>query len=503
MASPRIRASKLHQARHVSTLYLSNPRVIIVNLTLTMIPFIGIHPKECQVRGGLGIEGDDMTIFNVSTNTQLASALTKAVGGDTIALAAGKYSMTINGRRPSSSVTITSQSLTNPAQLTWLKVDNSSNFRFKSIDIGRALTSTETISSATMAKISLSANITFDTVRVRGSLDGNPANDGVGLAISNSTGVKVINSDFQQLFRGLVLSGVEDAQVLNNKFHDIRSDGIDGVSVRRVRIDGNTFTNFYKISGDHADAIQFWTTGTTRATTDVVIANNVVMQGKGGSIQGIFMRDELGTLPFQRITIENNLIYEAGMPNGIAVMGGKDIVIRRNTAVSPNDDATRILIRTESVAGATIEKNVADQYMLGGTNLTKIDNLTLANNPVASTLTSLNLDAAATISGLILSGYGYQIPSTTTSSMTSTSTTTQTSASVEKIAVASTVEDTALVTTSAPTYPSFTVDGLYTGTFSSSGWRTQSVEPQPVTAVQTSTYYGGNAFRSSYQLFHA
>jgi hypothetical protein len=353
-----------------------------------------------------------------------------------------------------------------------------------------------------MAKISLSTNITFDTVRVRGSLDGNPLNDGVGLAIANSTGIKVINSDFQQLFRGLVLSGVEDAQILNNKFHDIRSDGIDGVSVRRARIDGNTFTNFYKATGDHADAIQFWTTGTTKASTDIVIANNVVMQGKGCSLQGIFMRDELGTLPYQRITIENNLIYEAGMPNGIAVMGAKDIIIRRNTAISRNDDTPRIWIRTESVTGATIEKNVADQYSLGGTSLTKIDNISLANNPLASTLTSLNLGSAATISGLILSGYGYQIPTTTT----------QTSASVEKIAVDPTVQEsptiaptttTAVAPTTTETYQSFTLDGLYTGTFSSSGWSDTSTQSAPLTTTAANTSLAGNAFRSSYQLYHA
>lgn len=443
-----------------------------------------------------------MTIYNVSTNTQLATAIAKAVGGDTIALASGKYSVDISSRRPASAVTITSQSSTSPAQLTWLKVTNSSNFRFKSVDIGRGLTSTETISSATMAKISLSTNITFDTVRVRGSLDGNPLNDGVGLAIANSTGIKVINSDFQQLFRGLVLSGVEDAQILNNKFHDIRSDGIDGVSVRRARIDGNTFTNFYKATGDHADAIQFWTTGTTKASTDIVIANNVVMQGKGCSLQGIFMRDELGTLPYQRITIENNLIYEAGMPNGIAVMGAKDIIIRRNTAISRNDDTPRIWIRTESVTGATIEKNVADQYSLGGTSLTKIDNISLANNPLASTLTSLNLGSAATISGLILSGYGYQIPTTTT----------QTSASVEKIAVDPTVQEsptiaptttTAVAPTTTETYQSFTLDGLYTGTFSSSGWGDTSTQSVPLTTTAANTSLAGNAFRSSYQLYHA
>lgn len=448
-----------------------------------------------------------MTTYNVSTTTQLASALTKAVGGDTIALAAGKYSVNISNRRPGSAITITSQSITSPAQITWLKVENSSNFRFKSVDIGRALTSSESISSATMAKISLSANITFDAVRVRGSLDGNPKNDGVGLAIANSTGIKVINSNFQQLFRGLVLSGVEDAQVLNNKFHDIRSDGIDGISIRRVRIDGNTFTNFYKSSGDHADAIQFWTTGTTKATTDVVIANNVVMQGKGGSIQGIFMRDELGTLPFQRITIENNLIYEAGMPNGIAVIGAKDIIIRRNTAISRNDDTPRIWIRTETVTGATIEKNVADQYSLGGTSLTKIDNLSLANNPLASTLTSLNLGSAATISGLILSGYGYQIPTTTTSTTTQYSTSLQKTA-VDTTAVDTTVQEPAPVptTTTAPlaeSYPSLAPEGLYTGTFSSSGWSNIVTQSAPLTSAAANTSLAGNAFRSPYQLYHA
>ena len=438
-----------------------------------------------------------MTTFNVANATQFNSAIKNATGGDTIVMAAGNYgNITISGRSFASPVTIVSASSTSQAHMDRLAIDGVTNLVVKRVDIGSAPISGEV--ARYVAQVTHSRNITLDTVHIHGKIDGNPTNDRSGLAVRWSDTVKVINSDFEDLLRGAWAQRSKNVQFIGNSFEHIRMDGLAASAVNNILIDGNKFTNFHRLSVDHSDAIQFWSTGETTASKDIVIRNNQVLQGSGTAMQGIFMRDETGKLPYERVTIENNLVYESGYANGITVMGGKSIAMKGNTVISRTGDtgpATKI--RLENIAGGTISKNVTDMfYKVGGlSGITYADNISLVDSPnYTAKLADISLGATADADGLTMSGFGYQFPTTTTA---------QTSASEEKIAVDSTVADTAPITAPAPTYPSFTVDGLYTGTFSSSGWRSTPVESQPLTSAETSTYSDGSGFRSSYQLYHA
>lgn len=329
-------------------------------------------------------------------------------------MAPGDYSgVSIRNVNPSVSITITSQNADDQAHFTTLRIADSSSITIKGVDIGRGLLPGESDDATMMTKVTGSSKIVFDSVHVHGSLDGDPSNDGVGIHVSGSTGVKVLNSEFEQLFRAVVLSGIEGAEVAGNKFHDIRSDGLDLISVRGAKIDSNSFTDFFKTGGDHADAIQVWTTGTTKASTDIVISNNQIMQGKGKGLQGIFMRDELETLPFERVTIENNLIAVRDMANGIAVLGGKDITVRGNSVVSPGNDNTDVWIRLEKVKGGVVENNLADSLSNSSDGVTFRNNVFLAESPkVRAQLRDLNLGGAAKAGGLTIAGIGYQLKGT-------------------------------------------------------------------------------------------
>ena len=452
-----------------------------------------------------------MATFNVATASQLYAALNTAKGGDTILMAAGNYgNVTIDDHSYASPVTITSASSTSLAHMNRLLVDNVDNLVLKKLDIGSAPITGET--TTFIATIQNSSKITLDSLRVHGLIDGNPRSDRSGVAIRWSDSVKIVNSNFQDLYRGAWAQRSTNVQLIGNNFTDIRLDGIAVAAVQNILIDGNKFSNFHRQIDDHSDAIQFWTTGETAASTDIIIRNNQILQGSGTAMQGIFMRDESGgKMPFQRVLIENNLVYESGYPNGIAVIGAKSLTLKGNTAISRTGDGSATRIRLENIAGATISKNVTDQIQKLGTltSITYANNISLLSSPTyTAMIEDIALGATASADDLTLSGYGYQFPTTST-----TSTTTQTSASVEKVAldtkvaVTTTVQQPAPTTTAtAPvteTYQAFTLDGLYTGTFSSSGWGNSVTQSAPLTSAAANTSLAGNAFRSSYQLYHA
>jgi len=266
-----------------------------------------------------------MSTIAVSNQAQLDAAITKAVGGDVIQLAAGAYNLTVS-KAFTSNVTITSAEANNPARIGYAKLTNASNVTIKSVEIGRSLTSSETVEGAFMARVTGSSNITFDSVHVHGSLDNYPGNDGIGLYFNGSSGIKVVNSEFEQLGRGAVFGGSTNITVSNNDFHDVRSDGMQFQNVQNVVLDSNSFKNFQRASADHPDAIQFFTTGSSTSSANITIRNNVVMTGSGTGMQGIFLRDETGNLPYKNVVIENNFVLGTNMPNGIYVEGGQTVL---------------------------------------------------------------------------------------------------------------------------------------------------------------------------------
>ena len=181
-----------------------------------------------------------MMVFTVSSQAQLNSALTQLKGGDTIQLAAGAYSMVMTSKAFASNVTITSVDPANPARLSWLKLTDTSNVTLEKSGC-RPFARLNQDDHSILAKVSGGGNITFDTVHFHGSLDGNPKNDGTGINFGGGiVGVKIMNSEFEQLGRGATIGGARDITIVNNSFHDIRSDGLDFAQVNNVLIEGNS-----------------------------------------------------------------------------------------------------------------------------------------------------------------------------------------------------------------------------------------------------------------------
>lgn len=311
-------------------------------------------------------------IVTVSTNAALSAALKSAQPGDTVLLTSGSYSaLSVSNLNFSTDVTIASQNPSAPAIITGLNVTNSSGMLFRDIEF----VADPAYGSSAMV-VGSSQDINFDRIHVHGSLDNAPGNDTGGLLVRSSTDVSVTNSEFEQLHWGVAHLNDTRLTITGNTFHDLRMDGVRGSGSSFVTISKNSFTDFYPITGDHADAIQFWTSGASTAATDIVIADNIFSRGNGAVAQGIFMRDELTTLHYDRVTITGNLI-SGGLYHGITVMGALNVKIDANVVQGFTDVKSWIML--EWVTGGSITNSVGNAVIVANSSgVTQSNNGTIA-----------------------------------------------------------------------------------------------------------------------------
>jgi Ca2+-binding RTX toxin-like protein len=355
-----------------------------------------------------------MSTFNVSNATELKSAIANAVGGDRIVLADGDYgNVNIFSRNFASTVTIEAAMPGTGAHLDGLFVAGSQNLNFVGLDIGRALNAGEPTYTQ-LSWIKSSSNITLDGVHIHGSLDGNPANDGVGLTVTSVTGFEVTNSKFEDLYRGLVLQKSSNATIRDNEITMIRSDGIISAANDDLLIQGNHIGEFRPNAGDHADAIQFWNTGQTKGQSNITIKDNEIFQtyfgGKEGTgIQGIFMSDPL-TYGYQNVRIENNALYSNDAYNGIYVNGATDVQLIGNTVVSKSTDSKLFWIKLQDSSHIALHDNVTDRVITQNvTDFTQGGTIDFTTDPAARAKFP-NLASPTGIEDLVLDGVGYRLP---------------------------------------------------------------------------------------------
>ncbi len=311
-----------------------------------------------------------MSIAYVMTAAQLALALSAAHGGDTILLSPGTYSRVwLQNLSFDNPVTIASRDSGHPAVLSGLKLTNDTGLKFANLEIS-TVDSTDTYG----IRITSVHNVSFDHMNVHGSMDGNPQNDIHGFIIRTSSNVSVTNSEFQQLFTAINHFDSDHLTFSGNSVHDLRLDGIRGGGSSYVTVADNRFSNFHPVAGDHADAIQFWTAGTTTVAHDITITGNIATRGSGDPIDGVFMKDEVGHLPYRDVRIENNTITGEHY-NSITVQGGENVDIGGNAVTAYGDQ--NAYIRVERTTNATVHDNGAMLYMYkDNTGLRDTHNLT-------------------------------------------------------------------------------------------------------------------------------
>ncbi len=330
-----------------------------------------------------------MTIL-VSSATELLNALANATPGTIIELASGNYGdVVLDGFRFTEGVTLRSQDRNAPATFENLFVKNSSHLTFDQIAVHHVLADGEPDWSGAF-RINTSDHITIRNSEIFGTVDGNHTNDGQGLLILDSTQITIDGTAFHDLKTALAVGRSEGIAIQNNRFYDIRSDGVQIASVREVAVEGNSFTNFrpaYHL-GDHPDMIQVWNDGSFGAMSGITIRNNTLSRGEGGDVQAILFqganRQANGSLaaPASNVVIEGNVI-DGGTSQGIWVSHVDQAQISNNVLTLAAGGALAPTIKTELTTNSTVAFNVAPVVAdVGSMALTKIENI-LTSGPVS------------------------------------------------------------------------------------------------------------------------
>ena len=210
------------------------------------------------------------------------------------------------------------------------------------------------------------------------------------MLVRDSSGVTVSNSHFHELTIGLTHSNTTNLAITGNTFDLIRDDGIDGGGSSFVTIANNTFTNFDHVGDVHPDAIQFWTSGTTTAATDITVTGNVYTRGAGVAVQGIFFGNELN-LPYKNVTVTDNTIVGA-MFNGISIGQAANATVTGNVVIAADDQQSWLNLR--SVTTATVADNIATSFTYNDSGVTASGDV-LAATISASSLPTLVLPPSA------------------------------------------------------------------------------------------------------------
>jgi VCBS repeat-containing protein len=243
-------------------------------------------------------------VVTVSNVSQLMSALQSAHAGDTIKLAAGTYSgVQLNNLNFSSAVTITSADTSHPAVLSGLGMSSSSGINFDHV----GMTMVGVSDPYYAFRMYDTQNVSFNAVNVTGSTTIAPGNQASGFYIVGGGGISFTNSTFQDM-NSAIVAQTNGLTVTNSTFTQLDKGGIELGGTSNVSISGNTFTNFIGTAGTHQDAIQIFTQGTTAAASNISIVNNTISRGDGTVIQGIFIRDETGVMPYHNVTITGNQV---------------------------------------------------------------------------------------------------------------------------------------------------------------------------------------------------
>jgi len=315
--------------------------------TPTPTPSPVVEPTPAPAPAPVGIKIADQAALN--------TALANAKGGEVFLLpSGGGYGVTLSGKSYASPVIITSADPAHRAKISWFSLTNVGNLTFLNVEIARNAKDPANPNAENLGKIAGGKGISFDGVYFHGSLDNDARNDMVGPNIGNVDGLRIVNSRFEQLMAGFRLGACNNVTVANNIVTALRSDGFNFAASTNVLIERNSFSNFQRNTTDHPDAIQFWTQGSTKPSANITIRYNIVLPRGGNGMQGIFLADQVGNLPYSNVLIEKNLIVGLNMANGIFPSHVNGLTIRYNTVVSPVDDGNPVWIRVDKATGVSV-----------------------------------------------------------------------------------------------------------------------------------------------------
>src|SRR5690606_7281001 len=137
-------------------------------------------------------------------------------------------------------------------------------------------------------------------------------------------------------------------------------DGFNFAQAQNIMIARNRFGAFQATEESHADYVQFWSTGTEKASTDITVAENVMLQGQGTEVQGIFLEFE-PRLPARNVTVRDNVIAQSAS-HGISLYSVIGATVERDLAVASPASKYKVAIRLIRPSNRRLSQNAANAY---------------------------------------------------------------------------------------------------------------------------------------------
>lgn len=257
--------------------------------------------------------------FNASNPTELRAAMKLAKGGDTILVQRGDYgdfsfhNYKIAGPNP---VIIRAASDKDRPRFGNVNLSGTTNLIVSGFDFRSPVNP--------VVQLNGVDNVTFMNARITGANANSDAWDDNNSAIfvRNSTRLKILNNDFSDLRRCIYVQRSTFIVIRHNSCHHVR-EGLNIAAIKNADISHNLFHTFqpnYSL-GEHNDAIQFWTTGETEGSSDVLFRNNYLAMGNNGAVQGFFIRSEVAENKSRPDAVHRNFTLEGNVYYGSAQHG--------------------------------------------------------------------------------------------------------------------------------------------------------------------------------------
>lgn len=322
----------------------------------------------------------------VGSTAALNAALAAATGGETILVLPGTYTgVTVaTGKTYTTPVTVTASDPANKPVIRNFTLTNVSKLTFDTVDLQVWGTT------GTAFWIIDSDNIIFDTCHVYGqTLDNDPSNDtGSGFTVWGSDHCTWTGCLFEEILNGLIVGkDSHHITVTQNQFRRMREDGFKAAQVTFITITDNWFHDFRPSAG-HPDNVQFFTQGATSANTDITISGNLLQRDGGGYTQGFFIAEENGSLPYERVVVDDNMLVSVAT-NSLRTNNNDGFVLTDTVFVTVIGDAAPCYPLIQNCDGVTVTG--CSYKLIGG--LTTCTNVTETGNTITASVSQANADA--------------------------------------------------------------------------------------------------------------
>ena len=373
------------------------------------------------------------TLYANTSNYKPAFAALQS--GDTLVLAPGNYGVLYMKDK-----TYTENVIIKGGNFTGVQLTNVSHVTLDgaTIKLNPTLTSTN---NAQAVRVVVSDNVTITNAKITGGLAingvpqtatvldktgnvlGLPA--GKGVNFENSTDCTISNSDIRMFHKGVTFTDSSNINILNNDIHDLRTSPITGSVQNGLNIIGNhTWTSHpwsFGGAGDHGDRIHIWTDH--ESAHRIVIKDNLLEQGDGDAMLGIYLDDNGLGFGFHDVAISGNTIIE-GTGQGVLLENAYGTVsdntlIWSGTGTAANNtprfqitDGSHDIVFTDNIGHVHVidsTYNLQFWNQTGGIEvdpaMSRADRLTITENAtVVTPLASYTLDAVT--DNLTYSGIG-------------------------------------------------------------------------------------------------